>query len=120
MFKLIKKIKNKLTRKSKKQTAPKPLPYSSIWSRIIVMDTVQRNAAFQQGFSLATRGRPGAELLTGHRLMEVITMVNLCIDVMNGDEDKGLSLAKETFDDHYMDDAEEQFRIKYMKIVEEE
>ena len=119
MFKLIKKLKNKLTRKSKKTTGPKPLAYSAIWERVCVMDSAQRDAAFSQGFILATRGRPGAELLTGHRLMETISMVNMCIDVHNGDEEQGIELAREQLGDYYMNEAEGKFNA-YVRALEEE
>ena len=119
MFKIIKKLKNKLTRKQTKKSGPKPLAYSSIWTRVIAMDAAGRDAAFSQGFVLAVRGAPGAQLLTGHRLMEVISMVNICIDVMNGDEAEGLKLAKEQMESHYMEDAEDQFKA-LIALQEEE
>lgn len=120
MFKLIKKLKNKLTRKNKnKTTGPKPIAYSAIWIRVCGMDSAQRNAAFSEGFNLATRGRPGAELLTGHRIMETVTMVNMCIDILNGDEEQGLELAREQLDHHYMNEAEEKFDA-YVRVLEEE
>ena len=119
MFKLIKKLKNKISRKSKKTTGPKPLAYSAIWIRVCAMDNVQRDAAWCEGFTLATRGTPGAQLLTGHRIMETISMVNMCIDIHNGDEEKGLSLAREQLDDYYMNEAEGKFDA-YVRVVEEE
>ena len=109
MFKLIKNLKNKITGKSKKPTGPKPLAYISIWIRVMAMTATERDTAFSQGFILASRGRPGAELLTGHRLMDVISMVNNCVDIMNGDEKEGKKLAKETWNDHYMYEAEGGF-----------
>ena len=118
MFKLIKNLKNKITGKSKKPTGPKPLAYISIWIRVMAMTATERATAFSQGFILATRGRPGAELLTGHRLMEVISMVNICIDIMNGDEKEGKKLAKEQMGEYYMYEAEGNFRAKM--LLEEE
>ncbi|MAZ97669.1 MAG: hypothetical protein CMP53_09130 [Flavobacteriales bacterium] len=120
MFKIIKKLKNKLTRKQTKKYGPKPLAYSSIWTRVIAMDAAGRDAAFSQGFVLAVRGSPGAQFLTGHRLMEVISMVNICIDVMNGDEAEGLKLAKEQMEDYYMEEAEGKYEAKVLEMIEEE
>ena len=109
MFKLIKNLKNKITGKSKKPTGPKPLAYISIWIRVMAMTATERNAAFSTSFELAARGRPGVEILTGQRLMEVISLVNNCVDIMNGDEKEGKKLAKETWNDHYMYEAEDGF-----------
>ena len=119
MFKIINKLKNKLTRQNKKPTGPKPLAYMSIWIRVMAMTATERDAAFSQGFTLAVRGAPGAQLLTGHRLMEVISMVNICIDIMNGDEEAGKQLAKEQMEEYYMHEAEGEFRATMLRLEEE-
>lgn len=119
MFKLLKNLKRKITGKSKKPTGPKPLAYISIWIRVMAMTATERDTAFSQGFILATRGRPGAQLLTGHRLMEVISMVNICIDIMDGDEEEGKKLAEEQMGDYYRYEAEGEFKLISARLEEE-
>ena len=85
----------------------------------MAMTATERDTAFSQGFILATRGRPGAQLLTGHRLMEVISMVNICIDIMDGDEVEGKKLAEEQMGEYYKYEAEGEFRFISARLEEE-
>ena len=92
-------IKSLLT--GKQTNTPEPRTYSSLWNIVIVMSANERDKAFDEGFALSIVGTEPHVIETGQRLMQIISMIQICVDTLG--EERGIEMAKKEVAGMYAD-----------------